>query len=73
MRCQETRAARMIAIMESLGVKSAKECSVADACKLYSRVQRGTHKIPNGPLPPVVLQKLGQKRRRAAITHPGKR
>lgn len=73
MRCQEVRAARMISIMESLGVKSAKECSVADACKFYSRVSRGANKIAQPPLPPAILQQKGRQKRRARQTHPGKR
>jgi hypothetical protein len=72
MRCQEQRAIRMITIMKSLGVKSAEDMSLEDACRTYSRVQRGT--VNNGvPMSAAQLAHASARRRRARQTHPGKR
>lgn len=72
MRGQEIRAVSMITLLKQLGIKSADDMTVVEACTQYARIQRAAWSSRR----PMGLQELvarGQKKRRAKITHPGKR
>ncbi len=72
MRFQELRGTRMVALLLQMGIKSAKDMSLEEASRQYGRLRRATENTRD-PLGPVQLAAYSQKRRRARITHPGKR
>lgn len=70
--CREIRATKYVAGMMALGVKVDQNISVEEACRRYARIQRGATSKPYGQ-PLAALIANSTKRRRAKITHPGKR
>jgi len=69
---RELRASRMIALLAQMGIKSAVDMSLEDACRSYSRLRRGVENI-GVPMSPAVLAHKSRQRRRARQTHRGKR
>lgn len=72
MLCREVRATKMVAHFLSLGMKTANDLSVEEACRLYERIRRGAYAKPYG-MSATELDRVGRQRRRAKQTHPGKR
>ena len=71
MRYQQLNAAKMRAELISLGVKSAESMSDEEACRLYSRVKRGSRAgVPTSMMEAI---KKGSQQARARNTHRGKR
>jgi hypothetical protein len=72
MRMQEVRATKMVAMLKLSGIKSAEEISLEDACRLWGKVSRAAFHTRAG-MDPLSLATWSTRRRRAKITHPGKR
>ena len=69
---REVRASRMIALLAQIGIKTAKDMSIEDACRSYSRMDRGMN--ARGPgMSPAQLADYSRKKRRGRVTHRGKR
>lgn len=72
MLCREVRAAKAVATLLALGIKTANEMSTEEACRVHARAQRGARSTGRTK-PLALLVAESSKRRRARITHPGKR
>lgn len=69
---RELRATKMVATLKVMGIKAAEAITVEDACRLWSRAQRAAFSTGE-PMHPAQLASYSTRRRRAKITHPGKR
>jgi hypothetical protein len=72
MRCAEYRATMMVLALKQMGIKSAEEITLEDACRLHAKAIRAQFSTDR-PMGPAQLAVLSRKKRRGAITHPGKR
>jgi hypothetical protein len=72
MKFQNTRASQLIATLLQLGIKTAKDMSLEEACRMHARARRGVNRLGAPMSLPALVQKSRQ-RRRARNTHPGKR